>query len=73
VKLGLHLPDFTWPNGPSRLASDLGAVAKAADDAGFERLSVMDHVWQIGNVGPPSTRCSRSTRHWASWPLTPPG
>jgi F420-dependent oxidoreductase-like protein len=53
VKLGLHLPDFTWPNGPSRLASDLGAVAKAADDAGFDRLSVMDHVWQIGNVGPP--------------------
>jgi F420-dependent oxidoreductase-like protein len=53
VKLGLHLPDFTWPNGPSRLASDLGAVAQAADNAGFDRLSVMDHVWQIGNVGPP--------------------
>jgi F420-dependent oxidoreductase-like protein len=53
VKLGLHIPDFTWPNGPSELGSDLGAVAKAADDAGFDRLSVMDHVWQIGNVGPP--------------------
>jgi F420-dependent oxidoreductase-like protein len=53
VKLGLHVPDFTWPNGPSGLASDLGAVAKAADDAGFDRLSVMDHVWQIGNIGPP--------------------
>jgi F420-dependent oxidoreductase-like protein len=53
VKLGLHVPDFTWPNGPSGLASDLGAVAKAAEDAGFDRLSVMDHVWQIGNIGPP--------------------
>jgi F420-dependent oxidoreductase-like protein len=53
VKLGLHVPDFTWPNGPSGLASDLGAVAKAAEDAGFDRVSVMDHVWQIGNIGPP--------------------
>jgi F420-dependent oxidoreductase-like protein len=53
VKLGLHVPDFTWPNGPSGLASDLGAVANAAEDAGFDRLSVMDHVWQIGNIGPP--------------------
>jgi F420-dependent oxidoreductase-like protein len=53
VKLGLHIPDFTWPNGPSDLGSDLGAVAKAADEAGFDRLSVMDHVWQIGVVGPP--------------------
>jgi len=35
------------------LGSDLGAVAKAAEDAGFDRVSVMDHVWQIGNVGPP--------------------
>jgi F420-dependent oxidoreductase-like protein len=53
VKLGLHVPDFTWPNGPSALGSDLAAVAKAADDAGFDRVSVMDHVWQIGNIGPP--------------------
>jgi F420-dependent oxidoreductase-like protein len=53
LKLGLHLPNFTWPNGPSELGSELGAVAKAAEDAGFDRLSVMDHVWQIGNIGPP--------------------
>jgi F420-dependent oxidoreductase-like protein len=53
LKLGLHLPNFTWPNGPSELGSDLAAVAKAADDAGFDRVSVMDHVWQIGVVGPP--------------------
>ena len=53
MKLGLHVPDFTWPNGPSELGNDLGAVAKAADGAGFDRLSVMDHVWQIGIVGPP--------------------
>jgi F420-dependent oxidoreductase-like protein len=52
VKLGLHVPDFTFPNGPLGLGSDLQAVAMAADDAGFDRMSVMDHVWQIFNVGP---------------------
>ncbi|HEX6473242.1 MAG TPA: LLM class F420-dependent oxidoreductase [Streptosporangiaceae bacterium] len=53
MKLGLHIPDFTWPNGPERLGGDLAGVVSAADAAGFDRISVMDHVWQIGNVGPP--------------------
>lgn len=53
MKLGLHLPDFTWPGGPQTLGSDLARVAKAAEDAGFDKLSVMDHVWQIGVIGPP--------------------
>jgi F420-dependent oxidoreductase-like protein len=53
MKLGLHIPDFTWPGGPSRLGSQLAEVAIAAEDAGFDRVSVMDHVWQITYVGPP--------------------
>ena len=53
MKLGLHVPDFTWPAGPSRLGPQLAEVAQAAEEAGFDRLSVMDHVWQIGHIGPP--------------------
>jgi F420-dependent oxidoreductase-like protein len=53
MKLGLHIPDFTWPAGPTQLGSQLAEVAQAADEAGFDRLSVMDHVWQIGHIGPP--------------------
>ncbi|HVB44192.1 MAG TPA: LLM class F420-dependent oxidoreductase [Streptosporangiaceae bacterium] len=53
MKLGLHLADFTWPGGPSSLGPDLARVAAAAEEAGFAKLSVMDHVWQIGTVGPP--------------------
>ena len=53
MKLGLHIPDFTWPGGPSRLGPQLAEVAIAAEDAGFDRVSVMDHVWQIGHIGPP--------------------
>ncbi len=53
MKIGLHIADFTWPDGPPELASGLGRVAIAAEDAGFARLSVMDHLWQIGVLGPP--------------------
>jgi alkanesulfonate monooxygenase len=53
VELGLHLPNFTYADGPPALARDLGRIASAAEEAGFRKLSVMDHVWQIRNVGPP--------------------
>ncbi len=53
MKIGLHVPDFTWPGGPPQLATDLREIARTAEDAGFARLSVMDHVWQIQVVGPP--------------------
>jgi alkanesulfonate monooxygenase len=53
MKLGVHLSNFTYPNGAAALADDLTRIAAAVEDAGFARLSVMDHVWQIRNVGPP--------------------
>jgi alkanesulfonate monooxygenase len=53
MKLGLHIPDFTYPDGPQNLGRDLARIASAAEDAGFAKLSVMDHVWQIGVIGPP--------------------
>ena len=52
MDIGLHLSNFTWPGGPATLASDLGRAAKLAEDVGFTKLSVMDHVWQISMVGP---------------------
>jgi F420-dependent oxidoreductase-like protein len=53
VKIGLQIPDFTWPSGPPQLGADLAAVARTADQAGFEFVAVMDHFFQIGVVGPP--------------------
>lgn len=52
MKLGLHLANLTYTNGVVGLADDLASIAAAAEDAGFARLSVMDHLWQIGPVGP---------------------
>jgi F420-dependent oxidoreductase-like protein len=53
MRLGLHISNFTWPEGAPRLGAVLADVASAADGAGFERISVMDHLWQIGVIGPP--------------------
>lgn len=53
MKLDLHISDFTWPGGPSQLPAKLGEIARLAEDVGFDRISVMDHLWQIGNLGPP--------------------
>ncbi|ATY09316.1 LLM class F420-dependent oxidoreductase [Amycolatopsis sp. AA4] len=53
MKLGLHLAQQTWPNGPAALGADLARVARTADEAGFEYLSVMDHFFQISSYGPP--------------------
>jgi F420-dependent oxidoreductase-like protein len=53
MELGVHVSNFTWPGGPAGIASDLTRIAAAAENQGFTKLSVMDHVWQIGNIGPP--------------------
>ncbi|HJQ02638.1 MAG TPA: LLM class F420-dependent oxidoreductase [Jatrophihabitans sp.] len=52
MEIGLHLSNFTWPAGPSKLAADLARTAKLAEDVGFSKLSVMDHLFQIQVVGP---------------------
>src|SRR5499427_9570798 len=53
MKVGLHVADFTWDGGPPGLGSRLGEIAEQAEQAGVDRISVMDHVWQIGHLGPP--------------------
>jgi F420-dependent oxidoreductase-like protein len=53
MKIGLQIPNFTWPDGPARIASRLADIARAADEAGFYSLWVMDHLFQISMIGPP--------------------
>jgi F420-dependent oxidoreductase-like protein len=53
MNVGLQIPNFTWPNGTAALGDELAAIARTADDAGFEYLAVMDHFFQIGVIGPP--------------------
>jgi F420-dependent oxidoreductase-like protein len=53
MKVGLHISDFTWDGGPAELRFRLAEIAQRAEQAGVDRISVMDHVWQIGHIGPP--------------------
>jgi F420-dependent oxidoreductase-like protein len=53
MHLGLHIVRFDWPGSPDNVGPKLAEIARAADDAGFVHLSVMDHYFQIGVVGPP--------------------
>jgi F420-dependent oxidoreductase-like protein len=53
MRLGIQIPDFTFPGGKKTLGKDLAAIARTADDAGFGAIAVMDHFFQIGPVGPP--------------------
>lgn len=52
MELGLHIADFTWKGGAAALGPHLARHAKNAEEAGITRITVMDHVWQIGPVGP---------------------
>lgn len=52
MHLGLQVPNFTWPNGQSRLGQTFGQIAERADKAGLYSMWVMDHFFQIPNVGP---------------------
>jgi len=53
MKIGVHVSSYTWPGGPQRLAQDLTRIAQAAEHNGFDKLSLMDHLWQITHNGPP--------------------
>ncbi len=52
LSFGLQIGRFAWPGGAAELAPRLATIARAAEDAGFSSLSVMDHVVQIPSVGP---------------------
>ncbi len=51
MKLGLQISRFRWPGGPPQFASTLASVARAADDAGYASIWLMDHFFQISSIG----------------------
>ena len=51
MKLGLHLDDYSWSPQNGSVAGILASVASTAEEAGFSRLSVTDHVWQTSAHG----------------------
>jgi F420-dependent oxidoreductase-like protein len=50
---GFHMPNYTFPGVPDdKLFDHLVEQAQAAEAAGFDLVTVMDHFYQIRGVGP---------------------
>ena len=50
---GYHMPSFTFPGvPPDGLFDHVVALARSAEAAGFELVTVMDHFYQITPIGP---------------------
>src|SRR6202795_2269634 len=50
---GFHMPTFTFPGVPhDQLFDRVAKNAQAAEKAGFDLVTVMDHFYQIGVIGP---------------------
>jgi F420-dependent oxidoreductase-like protein len=47
VRLSLSVTNYTWPDGPARLAEHLDDVVRAADDADLDTVWVPDHLLQF--------------------------
>lgn len=52
MKLGLHLANFSWVDDMADFAGKLDEIVTDAEGIGIDRLSVMDHYFQIPGVGP---------------------
>ena len=52
TKLGYQIPNFSYPGG-GNIFDQVVAQAKAAEAAGFDRLFVMDHFYQLPGIGDP--------------------
>ena len=54
ARLGLQIPNFTYPGVPDgELFERICTIAITAEESGFDSVWVMDHLYQIGMIGPP--------------------
>jgi F420-dependent oxidoreductase-like protein len=54
MKLALQLNSFDWTGGPNRFGKTLADIAQAAEETGFDRIGVADHLWQHPIMGGPA-------------------
>ncbi len=53
MRIGLQVISFNWSGSPQNIGAKLGEIARAADDAGFYSLWVMDHFFQMQGYSDP--------------------
>ena len=47
MRIGLQIPDLTFPGGGPELGADLKRIGRTAEEAGFYSVWMMDHFFQI--------------------------
>lgn len=53
IRLGLQIPNFTYPGvGTAELFERVATVAETAEQSGFDSIWVMDHFYQLPLLGP---------------------
>src|SRR5436305_14575065 len=53
TRLGLQIPNFTFPGvADADLFETIAGIATTAETHGFDSIWVMDHLYQIGMLGP---------------------
>jgi alkanesulfonate monooxygenase SsuD/methylene tetrahydromethanopterin reductase-like flavin-dependent oxidoreductase (luciferase family) len=53
MKLALHITNSNWDTDPAGLGPKLAEIVRSAEDAGFDTISVADHVWVHPIIGGP--------------------
>jgi F420-dependent oxidoreductase-like protein len=54
TRLGYQIPNFTYPDSrPDEIFGKVIEQAKAAEAAGYDRVMVMDHFYQLPGIGAP--------------------
>lgn len=52
MDVGIHVPSFKFRGGSGKTASELTRLARTAEDAGCDSVSVMDHFFQMEDYFP---------------------
>ncbi|MGZ6998372.1 MAG: LLM class F420-dependent oxidoreductase [Acidimicrobiia bacterium] len=53
TRIGLQIPNFTFPESDQPLFERVVATAVVAEQSGFDTVFVMDHFFQLPLIGPP--------------------
>lgn len=55
TRLGYQIPNFNYPDSePADIFSEVVRQAKAAEASGFDTIFLMDHFYQLPQIGPPT-------------------
>ena len=54
TRLGFQMPNFNFPGvADAEIFERVAAMARTAEQSGFDTLFVMDHFYQLPMLGPP--------------------